>query len=123
MSQTIWGPLRVHDFFSSYNWTGIAPKLEPLELLEERVEPSSWLCLKMGDFLQQANWRGKPSSTLSQTKSTVVPKLSVTLSVGEFFTGMNWVSSQRINVISSKRPTVVISPSEDLNVNQLSNLF
>ncbi|HAC65487.1 MAG TPA: hypothetical protein DCF68_18640 [Cyanothece sp. UBA12306] len=123
MNQTIWGPLKVHDFFSTYNWSGIPPKLEPLEQTEDRVDPSTWLSLTIGDFFRQANWTGKSIQQLSQRPSTVVPSLSVTLSVGEFFGGMNWFSSRQIQSVSANLSPVIPASSKNLNINNLSDLF
>lgn len=126
MSQTQWGSLKVHDFFSHYNWTGETPQLDSLDINQDAVKPSSLLCLKIGDFLQRANWTGQSSQRRSHpSPSTTTSILSVTMSVNEFFDGINWGSNQTIPLVSSvssNSPPVPAS-SKPLNVNNLSNLF
>ncbi len=127
MSQSAWAGLNVIDFFSSFNWSGMPPKLDPLEPSPESLNPSSWLVLSVTDFLAQANWRGKASSQRSDGETATPRALSVTLSVGEFFANSVWKSQREVAVASLRNvlstPVSLPSPSQDISVNNLSNLF
>ncbi|GBF82302.1 hypothetical protein [Aphanothece sacrum] len=122
MSQHTWAGLRVDYFFSTYNWSGIPQKLEPSAILED---PPSWLCFKLGDFIQQANWTGKPSFKPLEKSTQEVSGALVTLPVSTFLGGIVWGNNNKVGVVpklSSPSPKPSITPPE-FNVNNLSDLF
>ncbi len=125
MSQTQWGPIKVHDFFSDYNWTGETSQLDYLETNQDTVEPSSLFCLTIRDFLGRGNWTGKSAQKFAKLSISQNTPLSLTISVNEFFERINWSSYQPIPSAVSVSAAIPSTPSssESLNVTNLSNLF
>ncbi|MGL5035332.1 MAG: hypothetical protein ACRC6M_16210 [Microcystaceae cyanobacterium] len=137
MEQTRWAGLSVQDFFQDYNWLGEAPKLEPTvtEAQAELAIPSL-LCLKVQDFLHQANWTGIqrvaiafPGSPAELEGEPVVwePQSSVQLSVFEFFRQANWqgrgIQSPGTATPSKKTSSIPVPANTEIGLTDLSALF
>ncbi|MEA5510115.1 hypothetical protein VB715_10110 [Crocosphaera sp. UHCC 0190] len=125
MSITAWAGLSVNEFFSAYNWTGQPPRLQPLDTSKNNIKPSSFLCLSLGDFLSQGNWTGKISHQPLVKAMPRTQQALMTLPVAEFFQEMGWQGFSKIAPIaqSSSLKKEINSSSQDLNVNNLSDLF
>ncbi|MEA5533881.1 hypothetical protein [Crocosphaera sp. XPORK-15E] len=125
MSITAWAGLSVNDFFRTYNWTGQTPKLQPLDTSKNNIKPSSFLCLSLGEFLSQGNWTGKVSPQPLNKATPISNKALMTLPVAEFFQEMGWQGLPNIAPMAQKSSLskAISSPSQDLNVNNLSDLF
>lgn len=127
-SQSLWAGLSVQDFFQGYNWLGNSPTLEPT-VTEENADVPSLLCLKVTDFLNQANWRGE---TITPKSSPIQAQLStstfsLTLPVAEFMNFINWQGNLKavsgMQSKESKTPMSFAPPSSEINLDDLSNLF
>lgn len=128
-SQTLWAGLSVQDFFQGYNWTGESPTLEPT-VTDETADVPSLLCLKVQDFLGQANWRGEVMP--SQAPSPAQPlrpaaEFSLTLPVAEFMGFINWQGNRNagsaIAPETMKKVPSFARPSSEIDLDHLSDLF
>ena len=128
-SQTLWAGLSVQDFFQGYNWTGESPTLEPT-VTDETADVPSLLCLKVQDFLGQANWRGEVMS--SKAASPAHPlrpaaEFSLTLPVAEFMGFINWRGNRNagsaITPEMTKKVPSFARPSSEIDLDHLSDLF
>ncbi len=131
-SQTLWAGLSVSEFFQGYNWSGETPTLEPT-VTEADVDVPSLLCLKVQDFLNQANWLGE-SLTPTPSSPTTQPQLpdrafSLTLPVAEFIRFINWQgngnkpASKAAKPAQSKAPVSFAPASKEIDLDDLSDLF
>ena len=128
-SQSLWAGLSVQDFFQGYNWTGESPTLEPT-VTEESADVPSLLCLKVQDFLGQANWRG--DAVISKASSPSQPlrpvaEFSLTLPVAEFMRFINWQGNVNARVAiapeTAKKVPSFARPSSEIDLDHLSDLF
>lgn len=131
-SQTLWAGLSVSEFFQGYNWSGETPTLEPT-VTEANVDVPSLLCLKVQDFLNQANWLGESllpaqSSPVSQSQLPA-RAFSLTLPVAEFIRFINWQGSGNATTgkgaksTQSKPPISFAPASKEIDLDDLSDLF
>ena len=100
MDQTRWAGLSVQAFFQGYNWLGETPKLEQtVTESQAQMTVPSLLCLKVQDFLYQANWRGLPTEAIAAPRDSQALEAervffssssSLQLSVFDFFQRSNW---------------------------------
>lgn len=131
-NQTLWAGLSVSEFFQGYNWSGETPTLEPT-VTEADVDVPSLLCLKVQDFLNQANWLGE-SLTPTQSSPAAQPQLpdrafSLTLPVAEFIRFINWqgngnvTASKAAKPAQSKAPVSFVPVSKEIDLDDLSDLF
>jgi len=129
-SQSLWAGLSVQDFFQGYNWLGESPTLEPT-VTEENADVPSLLCLKVTDFLNQANWRGEAvisQSSPAQAQTQLPPTaFSLTLPVAEFMGFINWQGNKQAGFGTqpkvSKAPLSFATPAAKIDLDDLSNLF
>ena len=122
MSQMMWADLTVCDFFGGYNWLGEAPQLPSREVSDDaESEPNFLLGLSVAEFFQRGNWQGKASVPKPRLRAGVVKKLSLSMPVAEFLGGIDWQGQFAIANLESPKPPV--ATTQDLKLNQLSDLF
>ena len=100
MDQTRWAGLSVQAFFQGYNWLGETPKLEQtVTESQAQVTVPSLLCLKVQEFLHQANWQGLATAAIAASRDSQALEAeriffssasSLQLSVFDFFQRSNW---------------------------------
>ena len=116
-SQNFWACLSVQDFFSHFNWQGYSQD----EHFENKFSETSWLCLSVEDFFSQSNWQGQRLTIKQNLQRT----FSLTLPVQEFFQYIAWEGKPQVAVIPQLTPVIkpIKSPTQDLSLNHLSDLF
>jgi hypothetical protein len=116
-SQTELAGLTVAQFWADFNWWG---RPSESNRVEASPDPINWQQLDVKTFFGRANWDGRSSYQIA-VKPT--PKtLSLTLSVEEYFQFNPWRGQPQIAVTPTK-PDSPVTPSRDLNVTDLANLF
>jgi hypothetical protein len=124
--QSFWQCLSVQEFFNNSNWDGQKLAAEG-EIVDSAIVPTSLLCLSLEEFLKRSNWEGKAIFTQSSLQQNQ-KKLSLTLSVGEFFQLGLWEDKQgNISLPSPKKSTSNSNPipsqNQSINIDKLSDLF
>jgi hypothetical protein len=125
MSQAVWGPLKVKDFFRDFNWLGEPVKLEPLESDQDQLSQTSWMCLRVADFLSQSNWRGTKLAQAPVQSFPETENLVLTMSVNKFFRLAQWRSTPTATAVKEIKtsPEPIAQETEEMNVTDLSDLF
>ncbi|MEB3192608.1 MAG: hypothetical protein VKL42_19860 [Snowella sp.] len=137
MDQTRWAGLSVQAFFQGYNWLGETPKLEQtVTESQAQVTVPSLLCLKVQDFLHQANWRGlaieaiaapRDSQALEAEQAFFSSSSSLQLSVFDFFQRSNWQGQGNLFKTSPEPAKKAIPLSHtanaEIDLTDLSALF
>lgn len=122
--------ISVENFFSNANWLGITKSNSSESLLQENPLFSLTLESKVEDFFTYNNWQGLeitesiPADNFGEGKVPQV--LSLTMSVSDFFSLMEWKGKPNIAPNPSQPPSKS-SPNNSnhqmLKIDDLSKLF
>ncbi len=110
-----WRTLSVEHFFSRTNWAGIEQQPEDKQVKNPEI-------FSVEEFFNSCNWSGKINRISEQNE---LKKLSLTISVSEFFLNIKWEKAAEIAKIVEKPSNLEskIKKKDDFSLNDLSDLF
>ena len=121
MILTPWKTATVGDFWQSFAWKGI-PVTRDEEIYTQSVEFSDWRLLDVQTFFGEIAWTGVVKrSTVIRGQQQDTPAFSYTLSVRDFLSHILWEGKPNIGV--APQLSIASPVSQELNLNDLSNLF
>lgn len=121
MMLTPWKTATVNNFWQSFAWNGVSsPQAE--EIYTQSVEFADWRLLDVQTFFSEIGWTGVVKrSPLIKGEQSETPAFSYTLSVHDFLSHILWEGKPNIGV--APQLSIVSPVSQELNLNDLSNLF
>ncbi|MGR3279755.1 hypothetical protein ACSYAD_32370 [Acaryochloris marina NIES-2412] len=116
-----WKYLTVREFLEGYNWSG-----EPIPQTDsihnsEVGECTNWQRQAVQTFFSQFNWTGRPVERTTIVATTL--SFSTRLRVQEFFQCFTWEGQPNIAAMPSIAQPSPITVEDDLNLNDLSDIF
>jgi len=123
MGLTVWGQLKVTEFFTGYNWLGHSSPLETPSFAADNLDSYSLLNLPLQDFLHRHNWGGVRIVETRQPQPKT--KLSLTMSVSDYFQSSAWQGIPKVAVVPELfgKPGVHFDENQDMKITDLSELF
>jgi hypothetical protein len=122
MILTPWKTTTVGNFWQSFAWNGV-PVSQAEEIYTQGVEFTDWRHLDVQSFFSEFSWTGvvKRSTFSKSQQQQEAPAFGYTLSVRDFLSQILWEGKPNIGAIPQL--SVVTPVSQELNLNDLSNLF
>jgi hypothetical protein len=121
MILTPWKTATVGDFWQFFAWNGV-PVAQAGEIYTQSVEFSDWRLLDVQTFFGEIGWTGTVKrSPLVKGQQPEAPAFSYTLSVRDFLSHILWEGKPNIGI--APQLSIVSPVSQELNLNDLSNLF
>lgn len=121
MILTPWKTATVGNFWQSFAWKGI-PLPQAEEIYTQSVDFADWRQLDVQTFFGEIGWTGiVKRSPIARSQQPDTPAFSYTLSVRDFLSHILWEGKPNIGV--APQLSIVSPVSQELNLNDLSNLF